>query len=167
MGSLVRITSAGVGMAACPVADQDSIGDLPNNLGKRMLVSRNISGLPEGIAEWELASLLANQVSAAESLYQDFGPMLVRHVSISPPESAVWATPVLRNLGTLSADATVGEKSVDVREALADDYERRTTQNQMSQYLIGFERITDGDGTGEGATFTCSAFVLRTRYLIP
>lgn len=148
----------------CPTSPF-ALGDY-GTLGQHKLFSRDIDELPEGIVEWESANLTGNQVQVVGTPYDGLGDILAYHTSIFPPSSSSWTGPNLRELGPFSTDATLGTKSVDVLEALVDDYEHRVERMQTSQYRLVFERINDGDSTGDNVTFECSIRLIAT-YLIP
>jgi len=142
-------------------------GDDASNIGLHLLINRDISTLPEGIVEWEVATLTANQTASDQTIFDTFGIILAHHVSHVPPTSATWSSPKLSALGTFSNDPAAGPRSVDVREALADDYAHRSERSQTSQYRIGFDQSTDGDEAPDYVRFACLSFTLSGQYLIP
>ncbi len=150
----------------CQTASTTYAGDNIDNTGVFMFVSVDIRALPEGIAQWEGATLSGVQSYAVDAPYL-LGSLRAYHLSVFPPESVTWATPVLRPLGAFSSNDSVGARSVNVLPALADDYSQRVARNQLSQYRLSFDDMTDGNSNVDLATFTCGGFYLTARYVIP
>jgi hypothetical protein len=144
-----------------------AVGDFATNLGAQLLVPFDITALPEGIVEWETATMSAEQLLAEQATFDDFLAVRVYHVSYLPPTSATWASPTLHELDLFSNDPTAGARSVDVRTVIAGDYSERVDRGQSSQYRLGFARISDGDSAGDLVRFACSSWRLTTQYLIP
>jgi hypothetical protein len=168
-GPLNWIMSSGLASNNLPCPSATAVvGDTADNIGRHLLVSRDISGLPDGIDEFEAATLSASQDTTDQATFDAFGPILTRHVSALPPTSVTWATPTLHTLDAFSTGGPTGQRSVDARIALADDYEHRAERNRTSQYRLGFERITtNADDTVNSIRFGCASFVLTGQYLIP
>jgi hypothetical protein len=151
----------------CNSVNYVAVGDFGTNLGAQLLIPLDISALPEGIVEWETATLSAEQLLALQPTFDDFLAVRAYHVSYLPPTSATWASPTLHELGVFSNDPAEGPRSIDVRTAIAGDYSLRVDRGQLSQYRLGFARISDGDGVGDLVRFACSGWRLTTQYLIP
>jgi hypothetical protein len=132
-----------------------------------ILLSFDLRFLPDGIVAWESATLRGDQVSATHAgVFDAMGPFYAYHMSVFPPESVSFTTPPLRRLGPFSADVVAGPRWVGVLVALSEDYQRRTERNQLSQYRLSFEPITNGDGMADRIYLSCS-FDLNVRYLVP
>jgi hypothetical protein len=163
----VRSSDTTLGIPCTSISPLTYVGDRADNVGLHLLITRDISALPEGIVEWEVATLSSNQVESEQSVFDDFGLILTHHVSLLPPTTATWSSSTLRALGQYSNSPAAGARSVNVRDALADDYEHRSERQQTSQYRIGFERTTDGDSVADAVSFNCPSWVLTSQYLIP
>jgi hypothetical protein len=144
------VTSAGA-VLTNSTANGIAVGDNDADQGRRGFVRFNIAGLPLG-AEIESAELRLAQAAVTGLPYVTLGTLRVDHVDIGAALDAVdyAAVALLANVGTLSTDATLTVKFLDVKaEILADIAAARTT----SDFRLRFTTQDDGDGLFDTAHF--------------
>jgi hypothetical protein len=129
----------------------------------------DLSELPMGVAEFEQAKLVAEQVAVDGDPFADHGPIEVEHITMSTgPDSGDAAyVDTLHAVGTLSSGPNIGPRSLDVTLALEEDYELRMERDQQSEYRILTDFGEPFPTSPNHASFACSAFAIEATYLLP
>ncbi len=142
------------------------VGEGPNLL----LISADISALPNGITEWQAATLSAMQLGVQGTPFgsgpDNLGVVHAYDENAIPPTSVPWM-PLGSEVGVFSSSPAAELKSVNVLAALVEDYADRSVRGQRSQYRLAFDRLTNNNGLGDGTAYSCDSFSLTARYLIP
>ena len=55
----------------------------------------------------------------------------------------------------------------NAKSAFLKDYAARAAQNNTSQYVFHFSKLTEGDGQGDGVNVQCGSVELSLDYLAP
>jgi hypothetical protein len=130
-------------------------------------ISFNIANLPTDIQEFETANLNLGQTAVGGAPYSGFGSLVVNHVNFATLNFALaFHATSLQALGTLSNDANLEVKTLGVLTALKDDYSKRSTRGNRTQYRLAFVNATDSDNALDAATFG-GPNSLNTSYLLP
>jgi hypothetical protein len=132
----------------------------------------DITGIPEGIQSFEFANLSLNQVQVLGTPYADLGgTLLAEHVNVETLNLAAFNLAAIRSLGTISTDATLEYKTLDVLTALEEDYAQRTTRGNRTQYRLIFPIVSNFDAIFDGARFADidvpTPSILQVEYLLP
>lgn len=150
------VNTAGAGLF---VGDIDGI--IPG-ASSRAVVGFDLTaaGIPAG-ATIQTATLSLEQNVGTGSPYTDLGNVLVDHVDLGLAVDATdyAANTLLAGFGTLSTDATLGVKTLDVGARVQADL---TAGRTSSDFRLRFATDTDGDGNTDVAYFvdTENAFAL-------
>jgi hypothetical protein len=118
-----------------------SIGDFPDNSTDRGFIGFNISTISSNV---QSAVLIINQRSTIGTPYSDLGDLTVDHVDFggSLDSGDFSGNTLSSNIGTISNNAGIGSKSLDVTPFVQDDIRAgRTT----SQFRLRFIPMTDGN----------------------
>jgi hypothetical protein len=172
---LERNTVSICGTAA--VTSSASVGDNETNTPDKFRSSFDLTTLPPGITIFETAKLYLEQVSSIGDPYGGLGPLKLEHVYFAPGDTNIWETPPLASLGNIST-SWQAPVNAEVRDALMDDYLKRSQRNNQSQYRFCFTKATDSDGKMDVARFICwvpdydagggdSTVKLSISYLLP
>jgi len=127
------------------------VGDSGGNDARRGFLRFDLSSIPAG-ATIEDAELRIGQYSVVGTPYTSLGAVLVDHVTMGVNfDAADWGAAALApNIGTLSSDSTLQEKSLNVTSRVLDDLnDGRTT----SDFRLRFALTTDFDGANDYAEF--------------
>ncbi len=126
-----------------------TIGDLLDDVVMRGFVSFDLSAIGSTIKS---AHLRLYQVRVKNDAYGDLGAIVVDHVFIgSTLDAADYAGgTITSNIGTLSSNATVEWKELDVTSAVQQDY---AEGRDDSQFRLRFVVEGDNDGVDEFVTF--------------
>jgi len=139
------------------------------------LTEFDLSVLPADVRLFEKAQLDTVQYYGTYSTGDPFGSdrlgaIVCDHTTYNPPTSGALAGGVVRRMGTLSADANDGPRSLDVVNAVREDYQLRAARRNKTQLRIAFT-IQNPDllHTPSYVTFDCaaSALTLTLTYLAP
>lgn len=124
------------------------IGDDVNNVRYIGFVSFDLSELPEDIAQFQEARLLAEGV--VHGVPAQLGESQIEHVAyVELGESALTAAPLssanpLFVAATLTDDAQLA-LDLDVTAGVADDYENRAARAARTQYRLAFAKVLAND----------------------
>jgi hypothetical protein len=159
------------GMAApCQMAaDMALSGELafPVNI----LISVDISDLPNGIVAWEAATLSGVQLGANGTPFgtgtDNLGALHMYDVNVVPPTTVVWETPNAAEVGIFSTSPEAVVRYLNVFDELVDDYTNSTVRGGRSQYRLAFERMSNMNGIADVVAYACDGFTLNARYLVP
>jgi hypothetical protein len=160
---LVINDAAGV-RRVCSTSTRAYCGDEANNSANFILLTTNLKDLPDGIVEWESATLDADLSAMAGDPFS-LGKLNVYDIAILPSDAATWSTPAVLASGefnTIGFD--VGPRSAIIFDEIRADY---SAGAQYTQFRISFETMKDGDSVADLAYFDCDSFVYTTRYLVP
>jgi hypothetical protein len=150
----------------------------PITFRRKLFYSYSLSALPDGIKKLEAATLSVLQFGLQGSPFSVLGLLNLEHVSYaqfsSGLESAFGLGAFLRPLGPVMAD-DIGIAKLNVLVALTEDYDRRATRGNRSQYRLAFTVPSDANTQSDFARFT-SVFTggfldlgasLSVKYLVP
>jgi hypothetical protein len=132
------------------------VGDLGGTNGYRGFVSFDLGPLPAG-ATIVSATLRLVQRSVAGSPYATLGSLVVDQVvygNVLDAGAYARAFPTNQGFGTLSADATLGPKSLVVTAQVEVD---RAVGRAQSQFRLRFETEANGDGVSDYADFATTS----------
>jgi hypothetical protein len=163
IGSLTR-TMRGDGLVLGDTAVTLTVGDTTGNLQYKTFASFTLPELPAG-ASLETATLGAAQNSVVNNAYL-LGTLDALHVNTATIDAAAFGAAPLAAIGVLSATATTGRKTIDVKAAVADDLAQRVARGGRTQYRLQFPTATNSDATADEARFSRSGFGLTLTYLV-
>jgi hypothetical protein len=128
------------------------VGDTSVNTGCRGFVSFDIGSIPPG-ATIISATLRMYQEAVNGRPYADLGNIMVDHIDYgSTLDGADYSLLALKEaIGTISNNAALEFKILDVTESLQDDMDHGRTR---SQYRLLFPTQTDNDSVEDAAFFT-------------
>jgi len=131
---------------------QAMAGDTVVDTGVRGFVSFDIGTLPSG-SNIISATLRIYQEAVNGAPYTDLGNLLVDHLDYGGTlvGADYNSAPIQANIGTLSTDAVIEFKTLDVTLRLQDDIDNTRTR---SQYRLLFPIETDNDSVEDAAFFT-------------
>ncbi len=131
---------------------QTAVGDTAVNTGVRGFVSFDIGSIPPGRTILS-ATLRMFQEAVNGTPYTDLGNIKVDHIDYGPTlDGADYSLPALEDdIGTISENATLEFKTLNVTESLQDDMDHGRTR---SQYRLLFPTQTDNDSVEDAAFFT-------------
>lgn len=125
-------------------------GDAEDDGETRAYVTYDISVLPDGIPSLAEATFHGDVYSVAGDPTGVFGDLLVEHVVFASWTAEAWAADPLRSLPALLPQGTavaVGDHlSVDVTEAVQEDYELRDERGNRTQLRFRFAAAPNPDG---------------------
>lgn len=161
-----------------------SVGDNATNLGIRGYLSFDLSSIPQSVSSAGIysATLIATKTNEVGKPYVNLktpcpvfrcptlpSSVQVNHVNYGNTlDGTDYNTPNLGVLGDLDrpacrsvgfrygCDTTTpnGLKSINVRDAVQDDWNKRDTRGKRSQYQLSFQRETNGDNKFDLVVFT-------------
>jgi hypothetical protein len=152
-----QVLSGGTVSAVCVKGTTTSTGDTATQEGSGLLVTFSTGGV-----DWldESTDLLRADLTLERTTLTSFlGPLRVDRVR-EDPATATWATPVLEQLVLTGADPSW---MADARHAVLADLAERT--DDLTQYFVHHELMTNNDGAAQSSEFACSAMSLRVSYL--
>jgi hypothetical protein len=150
---------------------QIPVGDSGAGFVAGALFEFDISALPAEVQLFEKATLEAIQKSFEGMPFgaTRLGEIVCDHVHFAPTDSASLLLPALQRLGTFSDSVLEGPRQMSVVTAIADDYEKRATRVNRSQYRISFSKANP-DTVAKSVTYECTAGMrptLSLTYLLP
>lgn len=132
-----------------------STGDIDafvEGVNSRQFYSFDLATLPTG-ADITTATLRLYQANASSGVYGELGNVVVDHLDYGTTLDVDdhSAAALTEDIGTLSTDATIEYKVLDVTAAVEDD---RAAGRTRSQFRLRFETPGNDDGTNDFAQFT-------------
>ena len=139
------------------------------------IVEFDLSILPADVRLFEKAQLDAVQYFGTTSTGDPFGPdrlgvIVCDHTVYNPPTSAKLMGGAIRRMGTFSSDWSDGPRSLDIVNAVREDYEQRAARRNRTQYRIAFTIQNPSYlSNAHYVIFDCtpSAITLTLTYLAP
>ena len=136
------------------------VGDGPasiSNAQYKAFVGFNISGLPGSLTKIEKATFYAYQYKVDGHPYNDLSDgghkLEIKHVYFNSLDFSDFNTPVLHDEGNLSTSAGVGFRKNDVTVSVRDDWAKKSTRANKSQYMLSFPKSSDLDGKQDLVSF--------------
>lgn len=128
------------------------------NAQYKAFVGFSISALPSSLTKIEKATFSAYQWLVSGDPYTDLKDgskrLQINHVYFGSSLSfADFNTTILRDEGNLSTSTSLGYKSNSVITSLKDDYAKRVSRGNRSQYMLNFPKVSDFDGVFDAAQF--------------
>jgi hypothetical protein len=152
-----------------PYSPTVCVGDDPNNVRYDGFLSFDLSGLPEAVAAFSSARLLASaHVYGSPEL---LGESCLAHVWFDPLGQAALSAPSLSVLGPFYAGANLPSDTLvllsqDLTASVADDYANRDVRAGRSQYRLSFAQVA-ANGDWDDLELSVANIRLATTYLIP
>lgn len=141
------------------------IGDTSSNGQYKGFASMDIAGLPEGIVEFETATLRMQQLSSSLGVpYAALGDNVnVHHVTFDVLNLAAMTAPTLSMAGVLSSDDDEEFKELSVLSQVESDY---AAGDGLAQFRFEFPIVTNFDEEADAAIFHTNTSQLVVRYLM-
>ena len=130
-------------------------------------ISFEISGLPDGITEFQGAEMHVHHYSAIGDPYIDLGQLMAHDLEFTSMDVATFGAPSLGEVGMLSDSEDDGWRILDATSFVADDYE---ANRDATQFRLEFETPTDFNEDQDVAflqTTNTDPAVMYLLYLIP
>ena len=155
-----------------------AIGDGYDNSGFRSFPDFDISALPASLTTIVSASMsipitLTSPINSSADWgtpLASLGNLLVDHVFDSPIQATSFSKAALSSVGTLMTSTTPysGVKTIEVTDAVNDDFANRVARANHSLYRLQFAKLTDNDAALDrvGIPFN-QPMTLDIVYLIP
>jgi hypothetical protein len=155
--------------AVAPYLPTVCVGDDSNNVRFTGFISFDLSELPYNLVRFESARLVSEAVIYGWP--DQLGANRLEHVSFGELGEDALSAPADANLGpfyggvALSTGGRV-ELSDDLTSAVAEDYQRRASRSNRSQYRLAFTRIV-ANNTWDDLELSTSNIRLSITYLEP
>ncbi|MGE0229072.1 MAG: hypothetical protein AB7U23_11255 [Dehalococcoidia bacterium] len=144
------VTSMGSSDALLPGVTGD-LDDFANGESWRQLLSLDHSGVPAGVTIVQ-ATLQVHQRGVQGTPFTTHGVVTVDHLDYGVVDGFDYATPAITAAyGTLSSDASIGPRTLDVTSAVRADREAGRFRTQFRLRFSDLE--SDGDNIGDHVAF--------------
>lgn len=143
--------------------DTIAAGDTAANNEFRGFVTFDLPAL-EGILVVEAAKIETLQIQSAAATYAGLGDVVVDEIDFSSVGMDAFLATSNADVGILSDDAVLEEKTLDVTPGVVADFSARRSR---IQFRIRHSTSTDEDSIGEWSNFEPDATFLDVTYLAP
>ncbi len=146
--------------------DHVTAGDDADDAALFSVVMFDLAPLPDGIAQWNSATLMATFAVSQSIPFGDsrLGTLLVFSTSTAP-DAVTWDSGI--DLGLFSRYASTTTPDLDVTSTVAADYLARASKRNLSEYMFRFDKQTDADGIVNYAYLYCDDLKLALDYVAP
>jgi hypothetical protein len=141
------------------------VGDTNKDVLVKSFLTFDLLPLPGSATAIESASFSARPLTVTGTPYADLGELKAQHVSYDAVDQEAFDAAPLAVIGTFSADDSVESKSIDVTDAVKDDFDHLGARDGKSQYRLQFARASDGHDDDDLATFARDTFSMDVVYL--